>query len=81
MDHQQIVLDTGLGQKLGAMTGQVALCDADGRVIGLFSPMRGHPRLEDLQFEPLLSIEETEALRKKNRTGRPLEDILGDMGY
>jgi hypothetical protein len=33
-----------------------------------------------LQLEPPLSIAETEELRK-NRTGKPLEEILGRLGY
>jgi hypothetical protein len=78
---QQIVLDGILGQKLSALSEQVVVCDSGGRVLGLFSPLPEHSRLEDLQLEPPLSIEETEALRKKNRTGRPLEDILRDLGY
>jgi len=34
-----------------------------------------------LQLEPLLSISETEERRKKNRADKPLEEILGRLGY
>ena len=76
----QITVETALGQKLGEIPGQVVLCDADGRALGFFSPLQDRPRVEDLQLEPPLSIAETEQLRKKNRTGKPLEEILRRLG-
>jgi hypothetical protein len=75
----QITVESNLGEKLCESSGQVVLCDDRGRVLGLFSPVRDRPRIEDLQLEPPLSIEETEQLRK-NRTGKPLEEILGRLG-
>jgi hypothetical protein len=48
-------------------------------VIGLFSPIHGQIRFEDLQLEPPSSIAETEALRKE-RTGKPLEENLSRLG-
>ena len=77
---QQITVESCLGKKLCETAGQVALCDEGGRVLGLFSPVMDRPRVEDLQLEPPLSIEETEQLRK-NRTGKPLEEILGRLGF
>ena len=77
---QQISVESSLGQILGEVSNQVIVCDADGRVIGFFSPLRDRPRVEDLQLEPPLSIAETEQLRKKNRSGKPLEEILGRLG-
>jgi hypothetical protein len=38
------------------------------------------PDVGELQLEPPLSIAQTEELRK-NRTGKPLEEILGRLGY
>lgn len=76
---QQITVESCLGQHLSKTAGQVVLGDEGGRVLGLFSPVRKQPRVEDLQLEPPLSIEETEQLRK-NRTGKPLEEILGRLG-
>jgi hypothetical protein len=49
--------------------------------VGFFSPLRGRPRIEELQLEPPLSIAETHDLRKKNRTGKPLDEILGRLGF
>jgi hypothetical protein len=77
---QQIVVESGLARTFGEASSQALVCDADGRVIGFFSPLKDRPRIEDLQLEPLLSIAETEELRKKNRTGKPLEEILGRLG-
>ncbi len=77
---QTLTIESALGQKLDAMGGQVVVCDEGGRVLGLFSPIQNRPRLEDLQLEPLLSIAETEELRKKNRTGKPLEEIFRRLG-
>jgi len=76
----QITVETALGQKLGEVLGQVVLCDAHGRALGFFSPLQDRPRVEDLQLDPPLSIAETEELRQKNRTGKPLEEILGRLG-
>jgi hypothetical protein len=76
---QQIIVESSLEEVLGQTAEQVVLCDEQGRVLGLFSPVLDRPRLEDLQLEPPLSIEETEQLRK-NRTGKPLEEILARLG-
>jgi hypothetical protein len=76
-----ITVDAPVGAKLGDATGQAVVCDADGRVIGFFVPIKDRPRLEDLNLEPPLSIEQTEALRRKNRSGKPLEDILTRLGF
>jgi hypothetical protein len=55
-------------------------CAMRGYVLGLFSSMQDRPRAEDLQFEPPLPIAKREQFRKKNRTGKPLEVILGRVG-
>ena len=77
---QQINVDPALARMLDVATGQAVVCDSEGRAIGFFSPLKSGPRIEDLQLEPPLSIAETEELRKKNRTGKPLEEILGRLG-
>jgi hypothetical protein len=76
---QQIKIGSQLGTKLAESSGQIVLCDERGRVLDLFPPVHDNPHVEDLQFEPLLSIEETERLRKQNRTGKPLEEILSRL--
>jgi hypothetical protein len=76
---REIVIESGLEQTLGALAEQTVVCDSQRRVIGLFSPVPDRPQLEDLQLEPLLSIEELEELRKI-KTGKPLEEILSRLG-
>jgi hypothetical protein len=77
---QQITIEAALGQKLGAVSKQAVVCDQDGKVLGFFMPIHDRPRIEDLQLEPPLSIAETEQLRQKNRSGKPLDEILGRLG-
>ena len=77
---QHITVESSVGQKLIAAAEQTVVCDEQGRVLGLFSPVHGRPDIGDLQLEPPLSIAQTEELRK-NRTGKPLEEILRRMGY
>lgn len=77
---QQITVESSLGQKLCDVSSQVVVCDANGTVLGFFLPLKDRLRAKDLQLEPPLSIEETEQLRKKNRTGKPLAEILGRLG-
>ena len=77
---QQIIIDQNFVRMLGETSSQVVMCDVEGRVIGFFSPMPDRPHIDELQLEPPLSIAETEELRKKNRTGKPLEEILGRLG-
>jgi hypothetical protein len=76
---QEITVESCLGDQLGELSRQAILCDANGRVLGFFSPVPDRPRVEDLQLEPPLSIAETEELRKV-QTGKPLEEILARLG-
>jgi hypothetical protein len=76
---QEVTIEPALIEKLGQLSGQAVLCDVDGRALGFFSPMPDHPLVKDLQLKPPLSIAETEELRK-NRTGKPLAEILGRWG-
>lgn len=78
---RQVVLEPSLPQALTEVSDQVAVCDAEGRVIGFFSPVVHRPRIEDLQLEPPLSIADTEAIRQQNLGGRPLEEILSRLGF
>jgi hypothetical protein len=73
----QITVDSGTGQTLSGATNQVVVCDSNGIALGFFSPLRDRVPAKELQLEPPLSIAETETLRQKYRTGKPLEEILG----
>lgn len=78
---QIITVDSEFGAKLGSATAQTVLCDDSGRVLGYFSPSPEKPKLSDLQLESQISIEELRELKKKHRTGKPLEEILKRLGY
>lgn len=77
----QVTVGSDLSGMLGALTGPVVVCDSQGNALGFFSPVKGPIAASDLQLEPPLSIEETEVLRQKHRTGKPLNEILGRLGY
>ena len=77
---QHISVDPALSNRLSEAAEQSIVCDERGRVLGLFSPVPGRPDVAELQLEPPLSIAQTEELRK-NRTGKPLEEILGRLGF
>lgn len=81
MPMRQITVGPPVAELLSELPSQTVVCDALGRVLGFFSPVSTRPRLEDLNLEPPLSVEETEELRKKNRTGTPLEEILARLGH
>ena len=80
---QQIQVETALSEKLATLQGQVLLVDDNGRALGFFSPLDHPTSLADMQLEPPTSIEESEELRKRARAnpGRPLKDILSELGY
>jgi hypothetical protein len=77
---QRITVEQALSDKLVELQNQVLLCDGNGRALGFFSPFGEPVKVEDLQLEPPRSIAETEELRKV-KTGKPLEEILGRLGY
>jgi hypothetical protein len=76
---REIIVESTFEEQLAALSGQTIVRDSQGRVLGFFSPVPNRPQLEELQLEPLLSIAETEELRK-NKTGKPLEEILARLG-
>jgi hypothetical protein len=49
---QEITIESALVEKLTQLTSQTALCDPEGRVLGLFQPYRDRPKLEDFRLEP-----------------------------
>jgi hypothetical protein len=75
---QEFTVDHNLESQLGHLAVQTILCDQAGRILGFFSPVTGRPKLDELQLEPPLSIEETEKLRA-NKTEKPLSEILAKL--
>ena len=76
----QITVDAGTSQALSGVANQVVVCDTNGVALGFFSPLTDHPPVSQLQLDPPLSIAETEKLRQKHRTGKPLVEILRRHG-
>ncbi len=77
----QINLEAILESTIRNVTSPTLVCDSKGRVLGVFSPLREPRDIKELLLEPRLSIAETEELRKKHRSGKPLEEILSRLGY
>jgi hypothetical protein len=80
---RKIQVEQPLGRELAELKGQALLYDADGRALGFFSPMQQTLQVDDLQLEPPTSWEESEELRMRARAnpGRPLKDILKELGH
>ena len=77
---QEVTVAPALGKQLGQLSSQAVLCDSEGRVLGLFQPFRDRPKLEDYRLEPPSTIEEINE-RRKNPSGKPLEEILTRLGF
>ena len=81
-----VKVDVSLANKLAGLTCDAVIYDDQGRALGYFSPMEEPTRLDELQLESPLSIEETEALQKKyaglppEQVGKPLKEILSRWG-
>jgi hypothetical protein len=60
----EIVVEPAIEKEFASLAGQAVVCDANGRVLGVFSPWPNRPRIGDLNLEPPLSIAELEELRK-----------------
>ncbi|MDA0816408.1 MAG: hypothetical protein O2946_02450 [Planctomycetota bacterium] len=72
-------LDSETCQRLGEVDQTVELCDGDGKVIGYFLPERGPRGLPPAGLKPTLTAEELEQ-RRRSRSGRTLDEILGSLG-
>jgi hypothetical protein len=78
-----IKVDQPLADKMAGLKCNAVVYDDQGRALGYFSPMRRPTRMDELQLEPPTSREESEELRKRARAnpGRPLKDILKELGH
>jgi hypothetical protein len=77
---QEVTVEPALGEQLGELSGQAILCDAQGRALGFFSPFHDRPKIKDLTLEPPSTIEEINE-RRKNPSGKTLEEILTRLGF
>ena len=71
------ITDPGLLALLRQAGGSVELKDPDGNILGLFA-VEGLGRLPPGVTSPF--TDEQRAEMRKERTGRPLKDILRDLG-
>ena len=71
----KITVDAALGAKLVSADDWLEICDPAGETLGYFQPVRPRGRLKELSPFSDREIEE----RRKNRSGRPLDDILKDL--
>jgi len=79
MSMNHITVGSEVVEQLGAVTSQAIVCDEQGRALGFFAPLARATPLDELNLESPLSVEETKALRK-DRTGKPLTEILDRLG-
>ena len=73
----RVVLDPTTLAKLRDAWQTLELCDGNGQVVGRFVPIVDRSKCADL--EPQISEEELDR-RERAGGGRPLADILKDLG-
>ena len=74
----RVTVDAQTQAKLSNFSERVELYDESGRMLGMFTPILGPEKIKELADECPFSEEELEELRKQ-RTGRPLSEILNDL--
>lgn len=74
----RITVDDALGARLAEAHEPVVICDPAGRVLGSFRPFSLPASSAEAKALSPFSDEEIEELRKQ-RTGRPLSQILADL--
>lgn len=74
----KITVNAETRTKLDGLEEVVEICDASGRTLGYFHPVPEPVDYKALIAQSPVSDEELEELRKQ-RTGRPLKDILRDL--
>jgi hypothetical protein len=74
----RLVVDAALSAKLAEAPGAVELCDPSGRFLGYFQPFYQPKDPEEARALTPFTDEEIER-RRKNRSGRPLREILDDL--
>ena len=78
-----VKVDMSAADKLARLKCDAVIYDDQGRALGYFSPIREPTMLDELQLESPRSPEETEEMRQRARAnpGRPLKEILKELGY
>ncbi|MBW3597817.1 MAG: hypothetical protein KY475_11150 [Planctomycetes bacterium] len=73
----RIVVDSALLTRLQGLNRRIEFCDTDGRTLGVFEPSPDAVFGTGVDGSPFTREELEEA--RKQRTGRPLADILRDL--
>ena len=74
----RILVDSELLERLQGLNSRLEFCDPSGRVLGVFQPASSDASKRLLDDSPF-TREDLEEFRKQ-QTGRPLADILRDLG-
>ena len=73
-----VIVDSATAAKFEVQTGKVEVRTSDGRLVGLFTPLReGTP--DDYAWARAQFTEEEIEEARKSGPGRPLADILADL--
>jgi hypothetical protein len=75
----KVTLDAALLTHLNQVDTALEICDAAGQTVGYFHPAVRRPLGEGPSARSPFSDEELQA-RRQQRTGRPLADILEQLG-
>lgn len=73
----KLIVDAAMRAKLNNLDELLEICDQSGQTLGYFHPTVDTSGSENETFSPF-SIEEIER-RRKQRTGRPLREILENL--
>ena len=75
----KVIVDDAFRTKLDGLRELVELCDQSGRTLGFFHPLLRTTDPAQPKVHSPLTDEEIER-RRQEQTGRPLREILDDLG-
>lgn len=75
----KVTVDSTLPAHLGQIDTALEICDADGQTVGYFHPAVSRSAREAWPNRSPFFDEELQQ-RRQQRTGRPLGEILGQLG-
>jgi hypothetical protein len=71
---RRLTIDAELPQKLARLLESAQICDADGNVLGVYTP-----DLSKYDLEPPFSEEELRAAAEDKSAGRTLDQIMAEL--
>jgi hypothetical protein len=74
----EVVVDAALRARLNNLDDILKVRDESGRILGYFHPVIEPAASEERDIRSPFSVEDLE-LRRGQRTGRPLQEILDDL--